>query len=99
MARAADQPRRVASACSASNSGVWGPSPRKILNFRPSEIVSDAILCKIQQLASETKHIIGPAAAAPATPTPTVLLDALECCPISNLKIYTVQLRTESTKI
>ena len=56
--------------------GVWGPSPRKSLNFRPSEIVSGAILgwnCKIQQLASQTEHIIGPPAAAPAAPTPTAL--------------------------
>ena len=35
---------RGASARSASHRGVWGPSPRKILNFRPSEIVSGAIL-------------------------------------------------------
>ena len=73
MARAARQPRSVASARSASRRGVWGPSPRKILNFRPSEIVSGAILGKIQQLASQTEHIIGPAAAAPAAPTPTAL--------------------------
>ena len=68
------KPAREASAQSASYKGVWGPSPMKILNFRPSEIVSGAILGKIQQLASQTEHIIGPAAAAPAAPTPTALV-------------------------
>ena len=32
-------------------------------------------LGKIQQLASQTEHIIGPAAATPAAPTPTALHD------------------------
>ena len=67
------QPRSVASVQSVSHKGVWGPSPRKILNFRPSEIVSGGMNCKIQQLASQTEHIIGPAAATPAAPTPTAL--------------------------
>ena len=48
MARIARQPRSKASAQGASHKGGGGggrgPSPRKILNFRPSEIVSGAIL-------------------------------------------------------
>ena len=51
MARIARQPRSEASVQGASHKGgggggggVRGPSPRKILNFRPSEIVSGAIL-------------------------------------------------------
>ena len=78
MARAACQSRSEASERSVSHWGVWGASPRKILNFRPSEIVSGAILGKIQQLASQTEHIIGPAAAAPAAPTPTALIVAIQ---------------------
>ena len=42
--RADREAEQLASAQSASHRRVCGPSPRKILNLRPSEIVSGAIL-------------------------------------------------------
>ena len=65
---------REASAQSASHRGVWGPSPRKILTFIPSLVQSwDETAGFNNLLARLSIHIIGPAAAAPAAPTPTAL--------------------------